>query len=667
MPLSCICACAAQQERIVGLVSTGGAITNVHGSWFTSVRAGHNVDVTAVTAPNDAGTWANIAWQHAVAAVDATATVARAPLRRLRISASLDNTKCLDLHFVELRDLVSTTGTASMGGDTWKCWAAAGAFADIIATPDPDWYRYRNRFVWTWADAGAHAGNNQSVAGSSARRRRVPLDHAGDVITVTATLYEDSRTITVRVCQPPVLQLEQLTFDGLQVRCDERGDFDRIWSRGRVDPNPIANAPATAVANPAGTVNSVLCFLRGTPMTITAEFSVATAPTDPELINIRGRATIAGVAMLWQQAGLAVTPAGNRVVSAPMVSGNLPNQVGCYDRVTIAWEMDGPDGRTTSLGQTSHLIYVLLAAPVAPLAGAGQPMPVPVPYWTLLEFTCRPAHGAITPAQLVEWSYAPLQRTTGDGNGPLRARDKKGLSYWLRGTDSAPNFHLRDLLASVQGDGRCGAWARLLVHMFALHGAPARLTMVRPWQPDHRFLVKNCHFTGLANNVNAPWTHEGGLPLGVQGRCFKDVGVAGQGKTNPAFMFPNHAIVEYEGQVYDPSYGMEPHPTVLSWEKAAIAGLAEVAIGGINPFMQDGHPMSIAVHCSLGFRGHTVVAGETMASIGAHYGTTGLELWNHEYNHALRAQRPDGLLTVQVNDIVLVPKEGTNIALLERL
>ena len=663
---TCIAGCGAQQETIVSLVPSGGAITQIHGTWFTSVRPGHHVTVTAVTAPHNAGVWANLQWQNAMGGGGQTATVARAAAGPVRVTASLDNDRSVDLHFVELTTLVSTTGT-NTAADTWKCWVRAGGFADVVATPNPNWYRYRNEFTWTWADAGAHAGANAGVAGRSARRRRIPLDHGGDTITVTATLYEDSKTITIRVCQPPVLQLQRLQFDGHVVACDERGHFDRIWERGRIEADPAAG-----VVNPsANNINSVLCFTSGGAITITATFNVTTAPTDPEVVTVRGRARIGGTHFVWEQVGLAVPAAAAPVTTAPMVSAaTLPVRVGCYDDVVIRWEMDGPDGNTTDLGQTTHQVYTLLAAPVAPQAGATGALGMPTVYWTLLEFSCRPAHGATTAAQMVSRSYSPLKGTTGDGNGPRRARDRQRLSYWLQGINSAPIFTTGQLLNTADGGGRCGSWAHLLVNMWALHGEAARISGVHPQQNpvvDHWFLVKNCSFGGNGNAAAAPWTHTG-HHVAAAGRCAKNNGVAGQGKSNPTFVFKDHAIVEYNGQVYDPSYGLDVHPTVLSWEKAAIAGMGHIPVPVLAAAWHNfGGNLRIPAECSRGFLEHTVGGGQTLAAIAALYGTTANALWNHAYNQALRALRAGGMATIAAGDTVIIPRRGTNIAILRRV
>jgi hypothetical protein len=662
MPLDCICPCG-DTEKIVSLVPSGGAITQVKGTWFTSVRAAHDVTVTVVTDPNTADVWANVRWQNAVGGGGQAATVARTPLGPVRVTASLDNSKSVDLHFVELRTLVSTTGTATVAG-TWKCWRQAGGFAEVLATPDPDWYFYRNLFTWAWQDAGAAAGNNQGVAGASARRRRIPLDDAGDVITVTATLYEQSKTITIRVCQPPVLQLQRLTFDGHVVACDDRGDFDRIWEHGR----PEADPAVAAVANPAGAVNSVLCFTGNGRITITARLQVTTAPTDPENVTIRGTATIGGRRLRWEHAGLAVNPADATVTTNAMASdAAIPAQVGRYENVAIAWVMVGPDGRTTDLGSTRHLVYATLAARGAPLALNGTPDPVPPYYWTLLEISCRAAHGATTEAQLVSRTFGALKTTTGDGNGPRRARDNQRLSYWLQGINSAGVFNTRALLNAGDGGGRCGSWARLFCDMLALHGAVARLVKMVPAQDpvaNHRFLVKNCTFTGAGNAAQAPFTHVGHQTAG-NGRCSKAVGAPGQGNTNPTFLFGDHAIVVYGGQFYDPSYGIGPYATLLAWEKAAIDGLGD-ANHGTTTFLQSGITLRITNRCSPGFREHTIGLAENLDTVAALYGTTAASLWSHAYNHALRLANLNDITAVAAGQVVVVPRQGTRAAMLRR-
>jgi hypothetical protein len=48
--------------------------------------------------------------------------------------------------------------------------------------------------------------------------------------------------------------------------------------------------------------------------------------------------------------------------------------------------------------------------------------------------------------------------------------------------------------------------------------------------------------------------------------------VAGQGNADPIGIFGDHALIEYDGEIYDPSYGTGPFAGILEWEDASIEG-----------------------------------------------------------------------------------------------
>ena len=60
----------------------------------------------------------------------------------------------------------------------------------------------------------------------------------------------------------------------------------------------------------------------------------------------------------------------------------------------------------------------------------------------------------------------------------------------------------------------------------------------------------------------------------------KPNGVAGQGGAGGAYpsgtYFDNHAIVEYGGKDYDPSYGSPIAPSRTSWENNALSGYGAI-------------------------------------------------------------------------------------------
>jgi hypothetical protein len=61
------------------------------------------------------------------------------------------------------------------------------------------------------------------------------------------------------------------------------------------------------------------------------------------------------------------------------------------------------------------------------------------------------------------------------------------------------------------------------------------------------------------------------------------VGIPGQNMATPSTKhFADHALVEFGGDLYDPSYGSGPYNNLLDWQRAALA-----AFGKHNVFTGD--------------------------------------------------------------------------------
>ncbi|MBU1700623.1 MAG: hypothetical protein KJ970_11710 [Candidatus Eisenbacteria bacterium] len=640
-----------QREKITALAVTGGA-TRIYRkwvvgpqNWFTSSHAAMTVGLTAVTQPNNRATHAKVQWGGLPGGAVPNLNMVSIPRNPVggpvTITATLNNSKSINLYFIEIQTLVCENG-AQINGDTWKFYVGRDR-AEITATPNPseDWFR--SRLPWVW---------NTGVAGSSKRRRRVSLNNAQDIQVIT-NLYNASKTINLHICQAPLLEIEELTFaGGHTVNCDTVADFDNIWNRNRVDPmSPLPGA--------VNTVHSPLCYTRNQRIRITARFNVATAPTEQEQVTVRGSADFKGTRLRWEKINVAVGPADAAVTVANMDSDvSIPNQVYFYENLKIAWEIVGPDGVTRSAGQTKHQIYALLNDPVV-----GTPI-----YWTPLHLSCQSAKGRTTQNDLVTYAYKPLQKTTGDGKGLSRRRDGKKLTYWGRGLDSPAIFTTQDLLQNSEPDGitatgRCGSWARFFIDMCKMHGVNAlQLIAVIPKDPNVAFLVQKCKFKGKGT-WPSDFSHLAGRGKQL---CTKMTGVAGQGKTNPTFTFCDHALVRYGGEIYDPSYGLQPYPSEKAWEDAAIAGIGDNASHWL--FCQDGSRLHITQECSRGFIAHIMLPGETVADVVILYGVTGGEnaLFQHAQNHDLRSFRAT-VADVQTGDEIIIPRDISNIALLNEI
>src|ERR1041384_4168115 len=106
--------------------------------------------------------------------------------------------------------------------------------------------------------------------------------------------------------------------------------------------------------------------------------------------------------------------------------------------LTINWTTTSPGITGRSAGSSAHLCYAVLAAPVG------------TNYWTLLDISCRAAHGESTASGVISRSFTPFQ-----GRSLTRKRDGHALTYWNPDTTTCTNT--AELLASADGSGQCGS------------------------------------------------------------------------------------------------------------------------------------------------------------------------------------------------------------------
>jgi len=174
--------------------------------------------------------------------------------------------------------------------------------------------------------------------------------------------------------------------------------------------------------------------------------------------------------------------------------------------------------------------------------------------------------------------------------------------------------------------------------------------------PSCNLMVQNVTFVGTGSHA-APFTHV--APTEIT----KGTGLPGIGKTNPQSTFVDHALVDYGGKIWDPSYGSGPFPDLLTWEKGAIAGLCA---GGNVVIMQDGMRLLFSEFCGRGFIGYSAVAGDTLDTIATKFGiASGNALYNHPDNTAYRTAHPLPV-TVKAGDVFIIPREISNIAIIKR-
>lgn len=255
-----------------------------------------------------------------------------------------------------------------------------------------------------------------------------------------------------------------------------------------------------------------------------ATFSVDADPSVSEAVEITAKARIGSAALEWTGT-VAVNP-GDAKAKVSLVSVQpLPDEVGCFKAVDIAWQFR-PKGRpSASAGTSRNILYVTLGNP------SGTPN-----HRTLLDISCKGAAGARDEAAVVEGCFRPFTRTLGDRKGFKRKRDGKDLTYYMQvaGTAGSGVYACCDLLSRGDGTARCGAWGDFLVAMHKVHGiTSSRVIGVVP-EAAQLFIVRNCAFPGAGSGV-VPFTHKG------RTECVKQDGIPGQGKDNPHFIFGVHA------------------------------------------------------------------------------------------------------------------------------
>ncbi len=612
-------------------------------NYFCPVHAVNSLRLTAVTNPNTAPALANVAWTAVPAAgvvaahhVDISQANAGGPMLS---TASLNGNKSVNVYVVEVASLVCTNGVHA-GGGVYDIDAAPNGHAEIVATPNPSENWFLDRLPWVWVGGNARW---------SSHLRRVPRNQVANTV-VSVTLFGQTRQITVQVNQvEAVLQLERVSFVGsTAVDCDSLGAFDPVWERTRAD-------PAAPINQPLDQYNGVICYRRNQTVRLTVELSVTTRPFPAEDVTIEGTANFGGTQLTWTAANVNIAANANTVTVANIDSDvPLPNRVDAYAATTITWTVTGAGG-ARAIGQTQHDMYAMLGASL------GGPN-----YWTLLEMSCGAANAALAAVNsangLVAALNAYLAGTVGTGNGHQRARDGTRLSYWAQGRNTPFLMTTDALMSDNSGTGRCNAWQFLFMDTCRLHGVATAAYNVSARPGGFGFNVANLQY------------NDGGTPRGMGEPpliydatvdCLKQAGLPGQSNDNPMMLFTTHAMVQYGGQIYDPSYGTGPHASMLAWERASLAGVGV----GLTNYNFAGQPLQMSSRICRGFATYTLVMGDNLGTVAIANNVLGgaAALYNHALNYLLRAARPGGAGTVVAGDVVVIPRDISDVMIVGAL
>jgi len=223
------------------------------------------------------------------------------------------------------------------------------------------------------------------------------------------------------------------------------------------------------------------------------------------------------------------------------------------------------------VGTSKNQFYVTRAAPaVTPL------------YHTVVHLGCSNADGETTEADIVDAVWALFS-----GRHVQRA-DGSSLSYYADYNTS--NTTTATLLAD--GDGQCGAWAKLFMDSLKSNGITRNDNYVifRRTSLSEGLIVKNWTFTGSGTSGNTGYPYYG-IPdsnfIGGTAYNWKwtevhdNAGISGQNVSNPASFFNNHQVILVDGTYYDPSYGIT-YTTDADFQANAIDGFYRIVTQSVK-------------------------------------------------------------------------------------
>lgn len=159
------------------------------------------------------------------------------------------------------------------------------------------------------------------------------------------------------------------------------------------------------------------------------------------------------------------------------------------------------------------------------------------------------------------------------------------MTYWATGVG---NLSPSILLANA--DGRCGDWAAFFIDCLRVHGitsavlrdcdAPA--IKVRNNLSSDVAAARPLHEVDFSQSRNILFVKSWAPKPRALSPSNKNKSSKAQGDVpDPQGWFEDHALVEWNGKVYDPSYGGPIHNSVPDWENYALEGFGSNAVIGI--------------------------------------------------------------------------------------
>jgi hypothetical protein len=396
-------------------------------------------------------------------------------------------------------------------------------------------------------------------------------DEATEVVVLLGDVERN-----IQVC------LKEVSFEGDHTIVVDSDNFrniaDPIWTDNNCDKTAEKNEP--------------VAYTRGRGMKIKATLEIKINPPLAEAKKVRITAFDRESGYLFTRL-IELNGAGGTIVFEAESLDNLENKVHYLGQLAgatlkpglnLKWRIDDQQ-----FGESQHLVYVTLRDPTTTV------------YLTLLDLTVRNANGESDEAEVVkkiweEFTDRKVHRRTLNGQTGEVTPEADPMSYWKPGTCPTPNscpspinpLGQRSCVFTTEGvlrhkDGRCGGWANFFKDSLAIHGIGSTIVTVQHVSSGALLLVSNWTFVGNGNSGDSNWPWKFVIKYDSTGSSGKfltndqgsevrdDPGIPAQGNDDPQAIFTNHAIVEYNGKLYDPSYGTGPFNNCKAWEDASMA------------------------------------------------------------------------------------------------
>jgi hypothetical protein len=298
-----------------------------------------------------------------------------------------------------------------------------------------------------------------------------------------------------------------------------------------------------------------------------------------------------------------VGDSGDKEVSCQF--SKKPGTVANYGKgVDFSWKVTAGGITATATGAAALRLFFVDAKP-KPIAWAYKKHYLQAIDWATQWAEGKQGEAAVFQALWGKFSY----RTFWKGEERAHVPHVTGLSYWPHGNWKRLAQDLKRVVepgyAAANG-WSCKGIAHLFMECLALHGIQCQEVVPNTPPTAKAFLVHNWEIT-LAPEPNwydEPDDHYGGSwvstpttpplyrevrsglkkkvdpaiapppparPLKIEFQ--KKPGVPAQGQASPPLFFNNHWIVEYQGKLYDTSYGIEHKTTdITDYGKKALAG-----------------------------------------------------------------------------------------------